>query len=216
MVDFAYRNVLSHEQAVPPAEVCDVAHEHQRTGCLSLVQQRDAAYEHSDISQLKLLGRRDQPSERSWHRGVLEAQLGEAGAEDPAVGTEAVKSVDGVGRGELDTGCSVQGHHPVAHTRCLARQRLVHGEREGACSDHPRQAVKDSYVNTLELAGAPPDDERGLACEHGDHFASEAHRDAYHPGQFAPRRNRHLSFDNALELPCPCQQWPLTVRYLAP
>ena len=71
MVNFADRDVLPHEQAVPPTDVCDVAHEHQRTGYLSLVQQRDATYEHRDVSQFELLGYRDHPVERGRDGGVL-------------------------------------------------------------------------------------------------------------------------------------------------
>ena len=210
VVDLADGGILGQQEAVPPAQVADVAHEDQRAGHRAVVEQRDAAQHDRGVApSLDLLGRRQPGLVGQRHGRLVEAGLVEAHAFEPGVHAHAVQGVDGVRRGVVDPGAGVEHQHPVADPRRLAGDHLVDREGELALATIMRaKPVEDLDVDPLQLAraGGPTDsaDSRVISATNS---ALPPHRDAHQAGPLAAAAGWPTSPSTTLpRLPGPGQE----------
>ena len=187
VVHLADGGVLGQQQPVEPADVGDVAQEHQAPGHHLVGHQRDAVEQHGHIRPpLHLLDHRQRRGQGPLDGRLLDAQIGEAPALDLRVHAHPVEGVGGVGRGVAHPALLVDQHHTVPHPRRLLGGHLLAREREGRLGQHDGEALEEVAVGPLQVAGSPAGAGRQPG-QHGHRGPLAPHRDAVEPHRLVVR-----------------------------
>ena len=179
-MDLADGGVLREQQPVTPAEVGDVAQQHEHTDDPVGLEQRQRLDQHGRVAVLDLLGHGQALADSHVDRVLVEAHLGEVQARRVRVDPEPVHRAHRVRAGEADAQFGVEDDHAVADAGRVLELVVVLAEREAALGDHAGEAVERREVELLELTELAPEGGAGLAGDDGHDRPRMPYRDALH------------------------------------
>ena len=192
MVHFADSGVLGQEQPVEPSDVGHVTQQHDASGHLVRLDERDAVEEHGDIrSALDLLHYWQGGCQGPLDRRLLDPEIGQPPSFDLRVHAHPVEGVGGIRGGVTNPAFLVDEDHTVTDAGRLFGRHLLAGEREGSFGQHHCEPVEHVPVGALEVAGAAPRTSRHPS-QHGNGLPFAPHWDAVEPDRLAPWFEHHL------------------------
>ena len=218
MVDLADGGVLGQQQAVPLADLRDVAQEQQAAGDLRAVargaEHGDAAgQERGVLGLLELLDHRGVGLERVTHGAVVEAQLGQAHADRVGADPHPMQGRHGVGRAEQHPRIGIQHERAVAHPGRCRRVRHGPAKREQPLGNHRREPAEQADVRAFQFARLAAAAATPLPREHGDDIVAATHRDGHQVHGLGHGLHRDLVFTDLAGGHRPVQHGPLGVRF---
>ena len=142
MVDLPDGRILGEQQPVTPAEVGDVAQQHEHADDPAAHQLWDRLHQERGLAPLDLLGDRQPGADGDVDRILVESHLGEVEPRRVRADPERVHRDHRVRPGQAHPQVGIEQHHAVAHPRGVLELVVVLAEREAALGDHRREASK--------------------------------------------------------------------------